>query len=93
MGSDDLAIWQAGYGSGNSRSQGDADGDGDVDGRDLLLWQRAVDVSGAQFTSQSQTVPEPSSQFLLIALVTLAPSLRKRRRAYSFETAASRNTR
>jgi hypothetical protein len=39
---DDLAIWQANYGTVNTatQSQGDADDDFDVDGRDFLAWQR-----------------------------------------------------
>ncbi|MCA9261346.1 MAG: hypothetical protein KDA61_19155, partial [Planctomycetales bacterium] len=39
---DDLALWEAGFGtaSGATISNGDGDADGDVDGFDLLAWQR-----------------------------------------------------
>lgn len=38
----DLAVWQTGYGisSGAATTNGDADADGDVDGSDFLNWQR-----------------------------------------------------
>ena len=72
--SDDLPIWETGYGiaSGADATDGDADGDEDVDGDDFLLWQ-------ANFGSTAQdppapfgtsTVPEPGT--MLLALVGLA---------------------
>ncbi len=61
---DDLALWQANFGTdtGAAMSDGDADGDGDVDGRDFLAWQQNYQpTSSLEFVA----VPEP-------ALLTLA---------------------
>ena len=62
----DLAVWQAGYGTGTLGAEGDADGDGDVDGCDFLAWQREYASAGSLVASVS--VPEPGS-FLLMACV------------------------
>ena len=61
---DDLAQWQAGYGSG---ATGDADGDGDTDGQDYLLWQQNYTGAAPLATG----VPEPATLWLLLAAGTL----------------------
>lgn len=55
----DLAIFNAGFGTGNgaTRGSGDANGDGRVAGADFLLWQRQYD--GGQLSPYA--VPEPAS--------------------------------
>ena len=65
---DDLADWEAGYGSLDAAHiQGDADGDGDSDGTDFLIWQRQV---GTVVTpvSANRTVPEPCCLILALAV-------------------------
>jgi hypothetical protein len=56
----DLALWQSSYGV---SAAGDADGDGDTDGKDFLVWQRAVQGLS---TLSAVIVPEPAT-FLLLA--------------------------
>jgi endonuclease/exonuclease/phosphatase family metal-dependent hydrolase len=64
VGSDDLAIWQAGYSAaGSSRMEGDADGDGDVDGRDFLIWQQSMPTTEGPLSLYA-AVPEPSTLLL-----------------------------
>jgi hypothetical protein len=67
--SDDLAIWQAGFGI---DGRGDADGDGDTDGRDFLLWQRS---SSGQPMAQQISVPEPATLLLMTCFAALAVRL------------------
>jgi len=57
-----LRDWEENFGSTGGGS-GDFDLDADVDGADFLMWQR--DFIPALAASTSQTVPEPSSLFLL----------------------------
>lgn len=64
---DDLAKWEADYGL-NSGS--DANGDGVSNGLDYLAWQRQFG-SGSPSASLSATVPEPSSQILVLSLLAL----------------------
>ncbi len=60
---DDLAQWQGDFGStGNS----DADADGDSDGADFLAWQQQLS-SFVPSLAVSQTVPEPSALWLMLA--------------------------
>jgi hypothetical protein len=69
----DLAVWQAGFGSGEAAVQrldvgrdevgGDADTDGDVDGSDFLVWQQQLDVG---VISLGAAIPEPSALMLLL---------------------------
>lgn len=56
----DLAIWQAGYGIGALHTQGDADADGEVVGQDFLIWQNQLG-SGVS----SVAVPEPTTTLSL----------------------------
>jgi hypothetical protein len=79
----DLGAWQATYGTPYSQmANADLDGDFDTDGRDFLLWQRAVGNAGAagpfQPTAMARYVlvvdvvgiPEPSAVVLLtVAMV------------------------
>lgn len=60
---DDLAIWQAGYGSGMLHTDGDADGGGNVDGNDFLIWQRQLGSGGG---GSLVAVPEPATWIMLI---------------------------
>lgn len=70
----DLAQWQSDYGTnGNS----DADADADTDGRDWLAWQQQFG-SGVPLAA-SQTVPEPGSMGLLIAVVGTLVTFSRRR--------------
>lgn len=57
---------------------GDFDFDGDVDGRDFLVWQRDPNIGdlvdwqmnyGVETLAESMSVPEPSSTWLLAAVV------------------------
>ncbi len=64
---DDLAIWQANFGTTDDATiaTGSADNDGDSDGADFLAWQRQFG-SGVPSLASSQAVPEPTSVFLLL---------------------------
>jgi endonuclease/exonuclease/phosphatase family metal-dependent hydrolase len=71
VGSDDLAIWQAGYGSsGASRMEGDANGDGNVDGRDFLIWQQSMPTMEEPLPLYA-AVPEPNALLLGASLLGL----------------------
>lgn len=64
--SDDLAIWQTGYGT---DATGDADFDGDTDGRDFLIWQRNY---GQDFSlAAAIAVPEPSVMLSIFFVMLL----------------------
>lgn len=81
----DLAIWQAGYGTGVTQPAGDADADEDVDGADFLTWQQQLG-SGAPGVAASvgalAAVPEPSAVVLAASFAAgLAPGAARRRRA------------
>ena len=69
--SDDLVIWQSGYGVGTTQYEGDANGDGTVDGMDFLIWQRNL-TSGVTLVS-ALSVPEPgcSEIFMLMGIPLL----------------------
>ena len=64
--SDDLALWESGYGitSSASHMDGDANEDGMVDGRDFLIWQTEFTGPGS-LTALATQVPEPASLMLL----------------------------
>lgn len=66
----DLGTWQSGYGTleGAELSGGDAQRDGDIDGADFLTWQRGV--SAAEPPVASQSVPEPSSVWMILLAAT-----------------------
>jgi hypothetical protein len=81
---DDLAIWQANFGTGTLHVQGDADLDGDVDGQDFLQWQQEVasiigtgSGAGANLLAIS-SVPEPATGVLLLGAVAGAIVLARR---------------
>lgn len=57
----DLAIWEAGFGTGTTRAEGDAWGDGTVGGNDFLLWQSEFGSTGGAAIAN---VPEPSTAVL-----------------------------
>ncbi|MEQ8837234.1 MAG: hypothetical protein RID07_10565, partial [Lacipirellulaceae bacterium] len=69
---DDLAIWQANYGTltGASFEDGDADKDGDVDGTDFMLWQR-FHTGDLSSRIANVAVPEPSAVFLFLGLLPI----------------------
>jgi len=71
----DLALWSDDYGvsSQAGHGQGDADGDGDVDGLDFLAWQQRAGTT----VSSVESVPEPASLQLALAL-SLAIGTHKR---------------
>jgi hypothetical protein len=81
VGSADLAIWQANYGSGFA---GDADQDGDSDGQDFLAWQQQLTTSGL---AMAHSLPEPTTSALAVAggLAAAIWKQRQRRRS-SFST-------
>ena len=60
--SDDLTLWQAGYGTqGNAvHMDGDATGNGNVAGVDYLIWQQQLGLSSS-IAASSAVVPEPST--------------------------------
>jgi len=60
---DDLTKWQGDFAANGSS---DADADGDSDGADFLAWQQQLG-SGVPSFAASQTVPEPSALWLLLA--------------------------
>jgi hypothetical protein len=64
---DDLADWEAGFGTATAamHMQGDADVDGDVDGADFLLWQRQLGSAGS--LAGAATVPEPATLFMMVS--------------------------
>lgn len=76
---DDLAKWQAGYGTGSGAAHmdGDADEDGDVDGEDFLAWQQQFG-SGLGPLGAATSVPEPTTA-LLLCLGALSFGRRSRR--------------
>ena len=78
MNGDDLADWEAGYGS-TSATHMDGDGDGDVDASDFLAWQQqdGGGVSGVA-TGLNTAVPEPNSFMLLLAAIACSLSRRRR---------------
>jgi hypothetical protein len=67
--SHDLSVWQEAFGT---NSLGDADGDGDTDGRDFLVWQRQFG-SSVPLGLAAQTIPEPGTCFLFVAVLIAAP--------------------
>ena len=69
---DDLALWEAGYGTSGmaSHAQGDANGDGRADGADWLVWQRQNGSTSAP--PASTNVPEPSTLALTLAGAVVA---------------------
>jgi hypothetical protein len=73
---DDLVQWRGDFGV-NGLS--DADGDGDSDGGDFLIWQRQLG-NGPPAQGASATVPEPTTELLLI-LVTAGLCARQNRTA------------
>ncbi len=62
---DDLGDWQSAYGP---NSGGDADSDNDTDGADFLVWQQ--EFTGPSST-QTASVPEPTSTTLMLAFLVL----------------------
>lgn len=69
--SNDLGIWQAGYGMSNgaTKANGDANLDGSVDGKDFLILQEEL---GASLVSAATAVPEPAcSSLFLLAIICL----------------------
>jgi len=77
---EDLDIFQSGFGmtSGAFLDDGDADRDGNVDGNDFLAWQRTFGQSAA--LAASQAVPEPTTG-ALAAMAAAALLLRRYRLA------------
>jgi len=73
----DLAIWEAGFGTSSSAqfAEGDADLDGDIDGRDFLVWQQNFQSGGSSLL----VVPEPQTRWSLICLAALTCGVRRRR--------------
>ena len=84
--SEDLAAWEAGYGStaGAGRSDGDADGDFDVDGADFLIWQQQAGTGVASLETNSATVPEPTAAALVVVGMLLLNQFRCRLVAMNF---------
>jgi hypothetical protein len=69
VGSDDLDVWEANYGTVGTAThmKGDADGNGSVDGDDFLIWQRQFGMGGsANHAALRSTVPEPATGLLLL---------------------------
>lgn len=67
----DLAEWEGAY---QLNADADADGDGDSDGEDFLAWQRQYTGGNPQVAA----VPEPAT--ILLAVLTVGVSIRRRRR-------------
>lgn len=65
--SDDLLIWQDGFGiaSAAEHTNGDADEDGDVDGRDFLAWQSGFTGAGTPLAQTAQ-IPEPTTGVIAV---------------------------
>ena len=78
VGGDDLALWQAGFGTSPNatHAEGDSNSDMDVDGADFLQWQREFSASSAS-TDLASTVPEPSAFALMAAMVLCSLTCRK----------------
>jgi type I phosphodiesterase/nucleotide pyrophosphatase len=74
--SDDLIIWQAGYGTvtGATLANGDATLDGSVDGQDFLKWQREY---GSSLVSRATAVPEPHCVLLVLLAIAGGKGWRK----------------
>ncbi|MGI9427737.1 MAG: sialate O-acetylesterase [Bythopirellula sp.] len=77
---DDLAAWDAGYGTTSTANlaQGDADGDQDVDGSDFVAWQQH---QGRSFNAvrTAQIVPESSSILITFAALLCESFVARRR--------------
>ena len=73
--SDDLATWQAAYGS---SAGGDTNNDSDSDGADFLTWQK--EFTGPGVLSGAASVPEPSTALLLLSGILAMTSLATRKR-------------
>jgi hypothetical protein len=80
---DDLAAWQANFGSTVSatRGQGDMDGDGGVDGGDFLAWQQRIGGSAPAMVTTA--VPEPGV-VIIVLMACGAGSIYQRRPRPSF---------
>ncbi|MBN1854134.1 MAG: hypothetical protein JW829_15510, partial [Pirellulales bacterium] len=66
--SNDLAIWQNGFGTttGALFKNGDADTDGDVAGNDFLIWQQHRGEIVGSSAASSTAIPEPATWILAI---------------------------
>ena len=79
---DDLAKWQADFGTSVFDAGSDADGDGSgvVSGGDFLLWQRSFSSSGVSSVQAANVgVPEPSTATLLAVVCSVGLLLRQQR--------------
>ncbi|MBN1853679.1 MAG: M20/M25/M40 family metallo-hydrolase [Pirellulales bacterium] len=77
--SDDLLVWQAGFGieNGVAPVSGDANGDTNVDGHDFLIWQQQLGLESTM-GSASIAIPEPASQALMVIAWIILGCLFKR---------------
>lgn len=77
---DDLALWESGFGlaTGAEATDGDADADGDVDGADFLAWQRNLGASSLPLAAAVSQIPEPNAMLLIATgMVALLPRRRR----------------
>jgi hypothetical protein len=80
--STDLAIWRAAF---DLNQLGDADGDNDSDGADFLIWQRQQ--GSAPAVAATKAVPEPTATVMAVALLSLIPICRVKRRCFESDCA------
>ncbi len=62
----DFLTWQRGIGIGSTLAEGDSNGDGVVDATDLGNWESQF-AGGASPLAANQSIPEPTSDLLLVA--------------------------
>lgn len=76
---DDLALWQAGYGTlvAASHRDGDSEADRDADGWDFLTWQQQHGES-INPSIASHSLPEPGTSSTLLFLIFVLTSIRRR---------------